>query len=461
MREGAIKGVYAISYDENQMALIQEENKTSASTVSLIIFILLGSALTLLVSAFYIQGIINRFRKLTQAIRAVGMKIDEVSIKIASSSQTLATGTAKQSSSIEQTDHAIKEIKTRISQTADNAKNSAHMSEVSQTKALAGQTTVDTMAQSILDINASNDAIMKQIDHSNQQLSEIVTVIQEIGNKTKVINDIVFQTKLLSFNASVEAARAGEHGKGFAVVAQEIGNLAQLSGTAAKQISDILSGSITKVESIVRDTKVKVEHLLSEGKQKVDYGTTIAKQCKETLEQIVHDVKEVSAMVNEISEASQEQAKGIGDVATSITELSHTTHQNSKTTEQTAEAAGSLAEQAQSLTSALDELERTIEGSFTSANLDQDFQNTLIGSQDRQPPRLKTLEKPSKKPNASVKSKPQVHSDHPDHNTAYDKFQAFPDKQDKNEAHSISHVTHVPAQQDHATPDRDNPDFEE
>ncbi|MBC7465119.1 MAG: hypothetical protein H7256_03945 [Bdellovibrio sp.] len=50
--------------------------------------------------------------------------------------------------------------------------------------------------------------------------------MEEIGNKTKVINDIVFQTKLLSFNASVEAARAGEHGKGFAVVAEEVGKLA-------------------------------------------------------------------------------------------------------------------------------------------------------------------------------------------------------------------------------------------
>ncbi len=52
---------------------------------------------------------------------------------------------------------------------------------------------------------------------------------EDIGDKTKVINDIVFQTKRLSFNASVEAARAGEHGKGFAVVAEEVGNLAQMS----------------------------------------------------------------------------------------------------------------------------------------------------------------------------------------------------------------------------------------
>jgi methyl-accepting chemotaxis protein len=78
---------------------------------------------------------------------------------------------------------------------------------------------------------------MNQINYSNEQMSEIVKVIQEIETKTKVINDIVFQTKLLSFNASVEAARAGEQGKGFAVVAEEVGNLAQMSGNAAKEIS--------------------------------------------------------------------------------------------------------------------------------------------------------------------------------------------------------------------------------
>ena len=66
------------------------------------------------------------------------------------------------------------------------------------------------------------------------------SIIQEIEDKTKAIDEIVFQTKLLSFNASVEAERAGEHGRGFSVVAQEVGNLAQLSGKSAAEINEIL-----------------------------------------------------------------------------------------------------------------------------------------------------------------------------------------------------------------------------
>ena len=76
-----------------------------------------------------------------------------------------------------------------------------------------------------------------------------MVLISEIGNKTKVINDIVFQTKLLSFNASVEAARAGEHGKGFSVVAEEVGNLAHMSGNSAKEITQLLESSINRVNN--------------------------------------------------------------------------------------------------------------------------------------------------------------------------------------------------------------------
>jgi methyl-accepting chemotaxis protein len=89
------------------------------------------------------------------------------------------------------------------------------------------------------------------MNKSNDEISSIVKVIAEIGDKTKVINDIVFQTKLLSFNASVEAARAGEQGKGFAVVAEEVGNLATMSGKAAEEISSMLGDSMGKVELIV------------------------------------------------------------------------------------------------------------------------------------------------------------------------------------------------------------------
>ncbi|MHA0111674.1 methyl-accepting chemotaxis protein, partial [Klebsiella pneumoniae] len=80
-------------------------------------------------------------------------------------------------------------------------------------------------------------------EDANSQLQSISNIIGEISAKTNIINDIVFKTQLLSFNASIEAARAGQHGRGFAVVAEEVGNLAQMSGNAAKEIRALLEDS--------------------------------------------------------------------------------------------------------------------------------------------------------------------------------------------------------------------------
>ena len=88
-------------------------------------------------------------------------------------------------------------------------------------------------------------------NESNKEIQEIVKVIAEIGNKTKVINDIVFQTKLLSFNASVEAARAGENGKGFAVVAEEVGKL-RVAGMFRERRSSAARGRVLRRAVLAR-----------------------------------------------------------------------------------------------------------------------------------------------------------------------------------------------------------------
>jgi methyl-accepting chemotaxis protein len=203
---------------------------------------------------------------------------------------------------------------------------------------------------------------MTQITESNQKMADVVNVIQEIGSKTKVINDIVFQTKLLSFNASVEAARAGEHGKGFAVVAEEVGNLAQMSGNAAKEITGLLEDSIKKVESLVIETRSKVETLAQQGKQEVDEGVEVAKRCGQVLGNIVTDSTSVASMASEISSASQEQAQGISEINKAMSQLDQVTQQNSAAGEQAARAAEDLSLQAEVLKTAVDQLVFAIKG---------------------------------------------------------------------------------------------------
>lgn len=140
--------------------------------------------------------------------------------QIASSSEELSQAATEQAASLEETASSIEEMNSMVQKNAENAQRTSDLATSSSNSAEKGKQVVHDMISAIDDISASNNTIMEQIDASNRQISDIVKVIAEIGEKTEVINDIVFQTKLLSFNASVEAARAGEHGKGFAVVAK-------------------------------------------------------------------------------------------------------------------------------------------------------------------------------------------------------------------------------------------------
>jgi methyl-accepting chemotaxis protein len=220
-------------------------------------------------------------------------------------------------------------------------------------------------------INARNTDIMTQIETSNREISEIVKVISEIGNKTKVINDIVFQTKLLSFNASVEAARAGEHGKGFAVVADEVGNLAEMSGSAAKEISSLLDGSIVKVNEIVRDTQSRVERLVKSAQEEVASGSQIAQRCGAVLSQIVGNVEEVNRGVSEITTASAEQAKGVELIDQAVGQLDHVTQANASAARESAASAEKLSEQAGLLHQAIQDLSSVVRGGAAAAQSEE------------------------------------------------------------------------------------------
>lgn len=212
------------------------------------------------------------------------------------------------------------------------------------------------MVSSMNRIKDSNDAVMAQVSDGNKKISEIVNVINEIGNKTKVINDIVFQTKLLSFNASVEAARAGEHGKGFAVVAEEVGNLAAMSGNAAKEISTLLDQSIQQVQTIVADTQNKIETLFEGSKTRLQEGTNIAHECEQGLSEIRQSVSTAETLSKKIAQAALEQNKGVEQINVALTQLEQLTQTNSQAADQTSGLSQDLSAQAGALKEAVQRL---------------------------------------------------------------------------------------------------------
>ncbi|MDD4974142.1 MAG: methyl-accepting chemotaxis protein [Bacteriovorax sp.] len=333
----------------------------NAKTFSLVV-VLLAGILSFTICIYIANQLVKILSTLSNDLNSSSMEVSAAAEQIASASEQLSQANVEQASSLEETSSSIQEMSSMVSKTSENAIQASRVSGQSQENALKGKEVVQNMISSINEITDSNNDIMNQINQSNKEISEIVKVIAEIGDKTKVINDIVFQTKLLSFNASVEAARAGEHGKGFAVVAEEVGNLAQMSGKAASEITEMLDGSIKKVERIVNDSKTKVERLVREGKSKVDKGTGIARECGVVLEDIVSDISSVSEMANEIAVSSQEQSQGISEITKAMNQINVATQQNAAGATQSASAAEELSGQASMLKNAVHSLMVTIEG---------------------------------------------------------------------------------------------------
>lgn len=328
-------------------------------------------ALSLSLGFYFANTTAKTMNEIVESLKGSAEDVSSAATQIAASSEQLSQATTEQAASLQETSSSIEEINSMINSNTENAKQSEHSATLSLQSAEKGKETVEKMIRAIERINESNSQIMVQIDQSNKEMEDIVKVINEIGTKTKVINDIVFQTKLLSFNASVEAARAGEMGKGFAVVAEEVGNLAAMSGSAAVEISQMLETSVGKVENIVKNSREKMSKLIADGKESVEAGNKVADECGEVLNEIVSSVAVVTKSVGEISVASQEQASGVQEITKAIAQLDQVTQENTSSAAESANAADSLSAQAEKLKQLVQSLVVTMEGIKSEAEIKQ------------------------------------------------------------------------------------------
>ncbi len=273
-------------------------------------------------------------------------------------SRELNIGTQNQNVSLQKTATAAQEISSMIMKTSEGTEESSKLSKNSEANVHNGEKIVLELIACIDKVKMSNKEIMSQVRLGNDKIKDIIKVIAEISNKTKVINDIVFKTKLLSFNASVEAARAGDHGRGFSVVAEEVGNLAKLSGDSAKEINLLLSESIEKVESIIHSTTSQVDKLFKVAEQNVNESTEIANQCSEVMQSTVANVIMVNKSISEIATAAKEQEFGISEIVEAISQLEKATHSNAVVAEQTAKSGNELTNKAHEISVIIEVLQK-------------------------------------------------------------------------------------------------------
>ncbi|MGQ3284559.1 methyl-accepting chemotaxis protein [Bosea sp. (in: a-proteobacteria)] len=250
-----------------------------------------------------LKGAINEtVERLSSTVKTIQVTSADVGLaarEINMGADDLSKRTEEQASSLEETAATTEELAASVKASAQASRQAAAIAteamEAAQNGgAIAGQA-VDAMAR---------------IETASQKISDII----------RVIDDIAFQTNLLALNAAVEAARAGDAGKGFAVVASEVRTLAQRSGSAAKDISALISSSNTEVGE----------------------GVKLVRQAGEALEQILTASKKVASTIAEISAASSEQASGIDEMSQAVAHLDEMTQQNAALSEQSAASAGSL-----------------------------------------------------------------------------------------------------------------------
>ena len=247
---------------------------------------------------------------LVAGVRQGSESVSTASAEIAQGNQNLSMRTEQQASALQQTAASMEQLGSTVKQNADNAVNANRLAH-----------SASTVAQQGGEVVAMVVATMKDINDSSRKINDIISVI----------DGIAFQTNILALNAAVEAARAGEQGRGFAVVASEVRNLAQRSAAAAKEIKQLITESVGRVE----------------------HGTALVDKAGQTMTEVVASIRNVTHIMGEISAASSEQSAGVTQVGEAVTLMDQATQQNAALVEEMAAAASSLRGQADDLVNAV------------------------------------------------------------------------------------------------------------
>jgi methyl-accepting chemotaxis protein len=249
---------------------------------------------------------IERLHETIQAVATSTREVSNAAGEISTATTDLSQRVEEQAASLAQTSASMEEISSTVQTNAKNAQQANELTSSTQGVADRGGKVV-----------AEAVTAMSRIEESSRQISDIITVIDEIAR----------QTNLLALNAAVEAARAGDAGRGFAVVASEVRSLAQRSSEAAKNITDLIAKSSDRVQE----------------------GVGLVNRAGTALTEIVSSIKQVAEIVASIATASAEQSTGLGQISKALAQMDDVTQQNSALVEENTATAKTLQQQSQDM----------------------------------------------------------------------------------------------------------------
>lgn len=265
------------------------------------------------------ENIKKSVKKVLTDLSETSGNLISLSSDLTNSSRRLAEGSTEQAASIQETSSTLEESSSMVHQTTQNTKEADILAKRTKEAADKGDYEMQTMLEA-----------MKELKSSSGEISKII----------KVIDEIAFQTNILSLNAAVEAARAGDAGKGFAVVAEEVRNLAQRSAQAAKDTANIIESNINLSEKCL----------------------IISEQVSTSLTSINSESNKVSELLGEISTASQEQEIGISQINKAISQMEAVLQSNAATAQESATSSDQLSVYSENIKLIMSDLNYLIEG---------------------------------------------------------------------------------------------------
>ncbi len=239
-----------------------------------------------------LRAMVAKLAEVTSQVRSAASTVASAAGQVMASAQSMSSGTSEQAASMEETTSSLEEMTASITANAENSRQMDHIA-----------------ARGARDAELAGEAVLQTVEQ-----------MQTIAEKISIIQEIAYQTNLLSLNAAIEAARAGEHGKGFAVVAAEVRRLAERSQVAAKEISALTATSVK-----------------------------IAERSGQLLSELVPAIRKTAELVQEVTATSAEQAAGVTQINNAVAQVDQVTQRNAAAAEELSATSEEMAAQAETL----------------------------------------------------------------------------------------------------------------